>query len=295
MKVTNIYNLPDGFYQACKRDFKRRENTYHATEILKGATEIVLTHRYGDEVEVDCSEMLWAIFGTAVHKVMENHTVGDNEVSEMRLEADAYGSRLVGRMDLYEIESETITDYKTCSVWKIIFGDYEDWKKQTLVYKWLLRENGLDAKRSSIVAMIKDHSKRDAKYKGGYPKLPVERVDFELSEDDYKDIDVFIRDKIIQIKTLEKTNTVDLPPCSPKERWAKEDTFAVKKDGRKSALRVLPSKEDAEEWMISNVSEADRKKCTIEYRQGEDVKCKEYCNVCTYCPYWIKTYGNGGE
>jgi len=294
MKVTNVYNMPDGFFQACKRDYKRKENTYHATEILKGATEIVLTQRYGDEVEVDCSEMLWAIFGTAVHSVMENHTVGDNEVSEMRLEAEAYGSRLVGRLDLYDISNETITDYKTCSVWKIIFGDYDDWKKQTLIYKWLLRENGLDAKNSSIVAMIKDHSKRDAKYKEGYPKLPVKRIDFKLSEEDYRLIDEFIKGKIGEIKIAEAMATEDLPPCSPKERWAKEDTFAVKKEGRKSALRVLSSKEEAEEWIGENVSDTDRKKCSIEYRQGEDVKCKEYCNVCRYCPYWIKTYGGEG-
>ena len=40
-----------------------------------------------------------------------------------------------------------------------------------------------------------------------------------------------------------------LPDCSDEDRWKKDDTWRVMKKGRKSALRVLYSNEDAEQYI----------------------------------------------
>jgi hypothetical protein len=50
-------------------------------------------------------------------------------------------------------------------------------------------------------------------------------------------------------------NNYQLPICTAKERWRKEDTYAVMKDGRKTAWRVFNTKEEA---------------CTISFKSKDD-------------------------
>lgn len=285
MKVTNNEGLPSGFYNACLREYEKEEGVYSATEVLKGVTEILLERRHGEEVETDCADMVWMIFGSAVHKVMEDHTVGDTQIAELSLKADCFGSKLKGHLDLYDAESGAVIDYKTCSVWKVIFGDYTDWKRQGQIYCWLLRENGLEGKSFEVVALMKDHSKRDASLKPEYPKRPVKRIPFEISDKELDEIEKFLALKMELLEMYSKEPDENLPPCEPEERWAKPDTYAVMKTGRKTALRVLESHSEAVEWMEANSGDF------IEERKGIDKKCTEYCSVCEFCPYWKENYG----
>ena len=71
-----------------------------------------------------------------------------------------------------------------------------------------------------------------------------------------------------------------MPACTPEERWAKPDKWAVMKHGRKSAVKVFDSEEEAN----ANIGLGDY----IEYRQGVDTKCEDYCMVNQFCPYWQK-------
>ena len=72
------------------------------------------------------------------------------------------------------------------------------------------------------------------------------------------------------------------------ERWNSGDTYAVMKDGRKTALRVLNSREDAETYKESNGGDY------IEERHGEDRKCNDYCPCCKFCEYYKNKVENGG-
>ena len=72
-----------------------------------------------------------------------------------------------------------------------------------------------------------------------------------------------------------------LPPCSDAERWKKEDSFAVMKKGRKRAVRVHTSEQDAELFLY-NLEDAD--KHFIEVRKGEATRCvQDWCNVARWC------------
>jgi hypothetical protein len=52
------------------------------------------------------------------------------------------------------------------------------------------------------------------------------------------------------------------------------------KKGRKTALRVLDSREEAEQWMKENKGDY------IEVGPGEDKKCQDgYCRVAAFCSY----------
>lgn len=74
----------------------------------------------------------------------------------------------------------------------------------------------------------------------------------------------------------------DVPPiCTPDERWATPTTYAVMKQGRKSALKVCQSRKEAQEWMRDNGGE------WVQERSGEDKRCLNYCSFGKQglCPY----------
>jgi hypothetical protein len=173
-----------------------------------------------------------------------------------------------------------VTDYKTCSVWKVVYGDFDDWRKQTLIYAYKLKEQGFDVTRADIIALMKDHVKTKAKFESGYPKFPVKKISFTFTEKDFAEIERFIIDKFAEIEKYEDKPDNELPVCTDKERFNKGDKYAVMKKGRKAALRLLDSYEDAEAWRDENGGDC------IEIRKGEDTKCLNYCSVCEFCSHY---------
>ena len=281
MIITNELNLPQAFVQMAQRDeYETANNEYRVTSLLKGIRETELERRHSQEIKRDVSDMVWLLFGTATHSILERQKEGDREIKETRLKMEMDGIVLSGQFDLYNEEEERITDYKTASVWKIIYGNYEDWRRQLLIYAYMLRDAGFPVKRGRVVAFLKNHNKRDAKVKAGYPKLPVQPVDFTFSESDFQEIEVWLKEKIAEVKRARELPDDRLPLCTQEERFNSGDKYAVMKKGRKTALRVLDSEEEAEQWMASNGGDS------IEIRPGEDKKCQDYCAAKEFCSYY---------
>lgn len=279
MKITNKMNLPQPFVEMAQRDYTYEPNEYRVTSLLKGIRETILERRHKDEIEQDVSDMIWLLFGTAVHGVLEKYEA-DNQLKEERLKTKVGEYILSGQFDLYNPDTKKITDYKTASVWKIIYGNFDDWRRQLLIYAYLMRSIGFEVERAEIVAILKDHSKRDAKFKEGYPKLPVQTVKFKFTEKDFEEIENWLGIKFIEIDEVSLLPDDQLPLCTPDERFNSGDKFAVMKKGRKTAMRVLDSREEAEKWMADNGGDS------IEVRPGEDKKCADYCSVNRFCSYW---------
>lgn len=281
MIITNKLNLPQAFVQMAQRDeYETANNEYRVTSLLKGIRETELERRHSREIKRDVSDMVWLLFGTATHSILERQKEGDREIKETRLKMEMDGIVLSGQFDLYNEEEERITDYKTASVWKIIYGNYEDWRRQLLIYAYMLQDTGFPVKRGRVVAFLKNHNKRDAKVKAGYPKLPVQPIDFTFSERDFQEIEVWLKEKIAEVKRARELPDDRLPLCTQEERFNSGDKYAVMKKGRKTALRVLDSEEEAEQWMASNGGDS------IEIRPGEDKKCQDYCAAKEFCSYY---------
>lgn len=289
MKITNRLNLPQAFVKMAERDYQYAPNEYRVTSLLKGVRETILERRHESEIEQDASDMIWLLFGTAVHSVLEHQEEGDSQIKETRLKMPVDGYILSGQFDLYDAETKTITDYKTCSAWKVVFGDYSDWRKQLLIYAYMMKYAGFPVEHGEIVALMKDHSKRDAKFKEGYPKFPVEKITFEFTEQDFAEIEAFLLDKFVEIKKCERLPDDELPVCTQEERFNSGDKYAVMKKGRKTAMRVLDSAEEAEKWMNENGGDS------IEVRPGEDKKCADYCSVCEFCNYYREKVMMNGQ
>lgn len=286
MIITNKLNLPESFVNMVKQDYIFADNEYRVTSLLKGIRETILERRHFNEIEQDVSDMIWLLFGTAVHSIIEHHKEGDYEFKEERIKVCIGDYILSGQFDLYNAETKTITDYKTCSVWKVILGDYSDWRKQTLIYAYMISRFGFDVENAEIVALMKDHSKRDAKIKDNYPPLPVQKITFHFTAEDFIEIEEWLKSRFAEIAEAEKLPDDELPLCTPEERFNSGDKYAVMKKGRKTAMRVLDSMEEAEKWMADNGGDF------IETRKGEDKKCKDYCSVCEFCNYYKEEVQN---
>lgn len=290
MIITNKMNLPQPFVDAATSDHRYTDRRYSVTAILNGVRQSVLERRHADEIEQDVADRVWMIFGTAVHSILERSQETEDQLKENKLVIDLpNGYQLSGIFDLYDDATGTVTDYKTCAVWKILKGEFEDWRKQTLIYCWMLRQIGFDAKRGEIVALIKDHSKSKAKV-GKHPPLPVFRIGWDYTDEAAAEIEAFIMERFREIERCEKLPDAELPLCTEEERWTRDEKYAVMKEGVQRAKKLFDDGREAAAF-ADHLNATEKGTFYVEHRPGVDAKCEDYCSACEFCTHWQTTYG----
>lgn len=298
MKITNKLNLPQPFVDAVSKEYTYKDKRYSVTTLLNSEREIMLKRRYNDQIESDVSDMIWAIFGTAVHSVLENSNKGEELLTEQYLSipvtlSDGDEYTLSGLCDLFDTKQGEVIDYKVTSTFKVLKKDFEDYRMQGLMYCYMISKTNFNGviykpKKATFYPVLRDWQKSKAKFDREYPQTQVQKVTFKFTDKDFKWIEQWLKAKFEAIKAAEQLSDEELPMCSDKDRWKNPDVYAVMKKGRKSALRLLDTEQEAERYMKSNGGDY------IELRQGEDRKCKEYCNCCEFCPYYKENYTNDG-
>jgi hypothetical protein len=272
-------NLPAGLAKAVSTERHNAEGCISATTLLHGIKQIVLTERHWDELEDDVSDRVWAVFGTAVHSLLEHE--GENDFTEQEMQYKVGDITVTGRIDNYDMANGIICDYKTASVYKVKFGDFNDWYLQGMIYAWLLTRNNFPVKKCRFIALLKDHSKTDAMRDHQYPQNPVYVYEFPVTAESLFKIGAFIRMKVDAYKYHAALSDDDIPPCLPVERWDRPAKYAVKKEGRKTAVRLFDDETEAE-----SLAAEFGKGHYVEHRPGESVKCQSFClcnKFCNYC------------
>lgn len=284
--LANSLNLPKPFVDAVSEKHVRSDTRYSVTETLGGTCEAVLRRRHAEEIDDDVADRVWAILGTAVHKVLQESEAEPWQEREQYIKVPIDGTRfeLSGIFDMYDKRERRVTDWKTCSVWKTQVGDFEDWRKQLAAYCWMLERSGEEAREGEIVAIMRDHSMRKARFEKGYPPHPVMRIAWRFDDADMEDTGVRLKRWFLDLADQLGRADEDLVPCTPEERWSKPETWAVMRSGRKKAVRVFDDEDKAVEYM------GDDKNLHIEFRKGEDTKCQSYCEVARWCPYGRKFF-----
>ena len=279
MIVSNNLNLPAAFVHAVSTERHNAPHCYSATTLNKGAKEIVLTDRHYDEITVDASEQIWAVWGTAVHALLESEK--DDNFHEERFKVAVGNSYVTGQVDSYDMERGIINDWKTASVWKVQFADFADWRAQGLTYAWLLTKSGLEVKKCRFVALLKDHSKTKAKHDASYPQSPVFVYEFDVTADDLAATEARIIAKVTEIENAYKLGDDDIEPCTLEERWADGEKYAVMKNGRKTAVKLFDNQQDAEAYAgeLGNSH-------YVEHRPAVSRKCEDYCSCCDFCNFY---------
>jgi len=291
MKLTNKYNLPQTFVNVLNRPtYTKGKAHLSATEIINSPRIVQLRKMHWDNLEEDVSDKVWAIFGTAIHAVLELGK-DDHHIIEQRLHANVDGWDISGAIDLQRVEDDGIivADYKTTGAWAVM-NEKSDWEQQLNIYAWLVEKvKKVPVKKVEIIAIIRDWSRRDAQNKEGYPEAPIKVIDVPLWT--FEQRENFIKERIqLHSNALFAAETSDdLPECSPSEMWEKPAYWAVRKVGNKRATTVL----DTEDKALAKIEELG-KGYEIEFRPGERTRCANFCQVRDFCSQW-KDYNSGKE
>jgi hypothetical protein len=279
MKLTNKMNLPAGFVKAVSTEKHNAPGSLSATTLIRGIKEIILMDRYWEMLEDDVSDRIWAIFGTAVHSLMENE--GENDFTEQKIPYEVGGITVTGRIDNYDMKHGIIDDYKTASVTKVKFGDFSDWHTQGMIYAWLLTRNNFPVNRCRFIALLKDHSKTDAMRDREYPQNPVYVYEFPVTPVGLFKTGIYLKNKIEEYKRCLSLQDNEIAPCTPEERWDRPPKFAVMKTGGKKAVRLFDTEEEAD--LLTKTKGKDH---YVQFRQGESIKCQSYCLCNNFCHYY---------
>lgn len=285
MKITNKYALPDPIINALHRPtYTKGGANVSATELLTSPRIVQLRRKHSEELEQDASEMVWSLFGSALHNVLE-HGKDDRHVVEERLHTTLDGWSISGAIDLQTIENGTIkvSDYKTTGAWAVM-NEKADWTSQLNIYAWLVQKaKGMPVSSLEIVAIIRDWAKREADKKEDYPQAPIVTIPITLWSMD--ESEEFIRKRINQhADALMSSETGSaLPECSSEDMWERQSAWAVKKIKGVRAKSVHYLEEDANKAL-----DVAGKEYAIEFRPGERVRCQNYCAVSQFCEQWAQ-------
>ena len=294
--ITNKHGLPDSFLNYARSDkYSRGDADISVTQLIDAPQVLLLREKHQEETSTDVMGMIFALFGTAVHSVLETGKT-PNVVKEQRLYDTVRGWKISGAIDQYEILGDdlVITDYKVTSVWSVMF-DKQEWINQLNVYAYLLEvHKQKPVTNIKICAILRDWNRTQARLKPDYPQHPVAYIDIPLWS--MKDRIKYVNDRVTAHQDARQMFDLEdeLTPCSDKERWAKEDKWAVIKKGNKKAFRVFNNKQDAEN-LVYDLSDklaldVHKRNHDIEFRKGEYTRCKSnYCGVADFCQQYKET------
>jgi hypothetical protein len=292
MKLTNRNNLPETIINVIRRpEYNKGKSNMSVTELLNSPRIVQLKRKHWHELEEDASDMVWSIFGTAIHGVLE-HGKDDHHIVEERIHITMDGIRISGAIDLQEVEADGIivSDYKTTSAWAVM-NEKQDWHNQLNSYAYLVEASKkAPVKKLQIVAIIRDWSRRDAANREGYPKAPIVVIDIPLWTFEGREAYIKSRISLHGDAFFEMETDGEMPECTPEEMWEKPTTYALKKDGNLRAKSVHETREAAETALADATEKAKKsEKFTIEVREGDRTRCSSFCQVAGMCSQY-QTY-----
>jgi hypothetical protein len=299
MRITNKFGMPQPFVDFAINDkYSKGKADISVTTLIDSPRVRIMKENFDDKIEVDAVDMVWALFGTAVHSVLESSNTyprvghpSDKIINEERLFSELDGWLLSGAIDRQESKDNSITiiDYKVTSVWSVIYGKPE-WEKQLNCYAYLCDDKNAFKKTNvtnlKICAILRDWNRREAERRSDYPQAPIVFVDVPLWSYDERMSYLKERIKLHQEAQIAFDVTGNLPLCSNEERWRKKDTWALKKKKLKRALKVFDSEESAHDYQeVYHQHRLHPSDATeIEFRGGEYTRCDgNYCSVAEFC------------
>lgn len=286
MKLTNLTGIPATFENVIARPtYNKGKANMSITELMNSPRIVQLKRKHWDDLTEDVADLVWSIFGTAIHNILE-HGKGDTHIVEERIHVELDGMRISGAIDLQELTEAgiVVSDYKTTSAWAVM-NEKQDWHNQLNSYAYLVEKaKKLPVTKLQIVAIVRDWSRRDAVTREGYPKAPIVVIDIPLWSFDEREAYVRSRISLHGDALFEMETDGEMPECTPEECWEKPTSYALKKDGNVRAKSVHETSEAADTALAAATEKAKKgEKFLIEVREGGRTRCESFCQVAPYC------------
>jgi hypothetical protein len=284
MKLTNKFNLPETFVNVIRRPhYSKGSSEISVTEILSPPQLVLLRRQHAEDIEQDASDMVWSLFGSAVHNILE-HGKDDHHIVEERLFTTFEGWSISGAIDLQTLVDGKvlIADYKVTSAWTVQ-QEKQEWIDQLNLYAWLVeRVKGDKVAGLQIIGIVRDWSRREAALKETYPQSPIVTLDIPLW--DYKDREEFVRSRLtLHNEANFAAVSGMMPECTPEEMWEKPTTYAIMKAGGVRAKKVCNTLSEAENFVVTKYPDHH-----IETREGGRTRCESFCQAAPFCGQYQK-------
>ena len=248
--------------------YSRGDADISITQLLDPPRKVALERIYEDVLEADVSDQIFSLMGQAMHTILERGGVATQ--SEQRLYADIGGWRVSGQFDYIDDEG-ILWDWKFVSVWEAMNGVKQGREDQLNAYAYLASANELQVRGLCVGFIFRDWKASDSKL-SGYPSSQVWTYGVKLRS--LCDTKSFLDERV----RLHQEAREQLPECTPEERWARPDTYAVIKAGGKRATKVFQKQADA-----ALFAGAKGSSYAVELRPGTNTRCESYCDVSAYC------------
>ena len=274
MKLTNKLNLPQPIVDAVANDgYSKGDADISVTELLLPPMLRALQVKHEADISEDVSDRIFSLLGQTVHGILERSE--QTGIAERRLSIKVLGWIISGGMDRFVAKDGLLQDYKLTTIYKTKGNNLpEEWVKQLNVYAEMLRQNGDKVEKLEIVAIYRDWSKSAAEREHDYPQRQVEVLSVPLIGSE--EVLAFIKERVELHRAASNGNYL---PCTKEERWAKDDCWALKAEGRKTAIKLYY---DEEEVNLVKLMKGQY----WEKRDGVSTRCESYCPVRNFCNYY---------
>ena len=275
MKITNNQNLPQTLVNAINNHEHKSGADISASQLLTSPRAFWLAKRHNAEIEQDVSSMIWALFGTAVHGIAEMGESKNSLAEEYFSKVQVGDFSVSGTADLYE--DGIIYDWKTVSVWSLIFLDdakLAEYVSQLNAYAYFYRKAGMEVKGLKIVMIMRDWQKSKSTFDVNYPASQVKVLNIPLFSQEQTE--QYLKTRINYLMSFKDVPDNELPLCSKAYRWAKPSKWALMKKGRKSAIKLFDNEEEASNALTDSNQ-------YVEERKADEWKRCEYCSARAFC------------
>ena len=277
---TNKFGLPSPLYALLgKEKYSRGDSRRSATQLIDSPRLVAIKEKYGEGV-TDIADRVWALFGTAVHKLIEEGIPASEwDITEERLFAEVEGWKISGAIDLQTLEGRAgLIDWKVCAMFSLKEGHKQEWENQLNVLAYLMEiSKDITVSKLQVGAIIRDWSRQESLRDPTYPRAPFHMVDIPLWSFAEREAYVHERVRLHQEAEMALFLGDEPEPCTPEEMWQSEDAWAVTKKGNKRASKVFDNQDQAEAFAEPFPG------AVIEHRPGERKRCLNFCPAAANC------------
>ena len=310
-QYSNQTNLPLPIAAWLAHDtYDRSEAGLSATTLMRPIRQTILTKRLPPgEGTVDVSGMIKSRIGTAIHDAIErtwtDPSLADtltalgvpqkaiNRIKvnhdpetftgptipiylEKRSSREVFGVKVTGKFDF--IADGRVHDFKTTSTYAWTSGNKdEDYILQGSIYRWLNPDIITDDRMSIIFIFMDWNKNRYLSDREKYPHSQIISREFELLPE--AEVQRFVEHKVQRLIACENLPESELPLCTDKDLWRKEDSFKYYSNPASTgkSTKNFSSMYEANKYFIEKGS-----KGRIDVVKGQVTACL-YCSAFTLC------------
>ena len=111
MILTNKHNLPSAILNAItRRTYSKGGADFSATGLHTPPQIKRLLKEHGNELEEDAADSLAALYGSIVHKILEEADESEDSIREKRLQMEVDGVTISGKFDNFILSEGRLQD-----------------------------------------------------------------------------------------------------------------------------------------------------------------------------------------